>query len=116
VAPAPVTLSVTPAALSFGTVQRFALALKAVTLTNTGGTPVTLSRASVTPATGTSRTTFTAVSLCGSSLAPGKSCAVGVLMFADTVGTMSATLNIPNNASGAPQAVPLSVVVTPRTH
>jgi hypothetical protein len=36
-----------------------------------------------------------------------------VLLFAYNVGSISATLNIPNNATGSPQAVPLSVVVTP---
>jgi hypothetical protein len=114
VAPAPAALSIAPAALSFGTVQRFTLALKSVTLTNTGGTPISLSHASVTPGSGASRATFTAVSLCGSSLAPGKSCRVAVLLFADNVGSLSATLNLPNNAAGSPQAAPLSVMVTPR--
>jgi hypothetical protein len=89
--------------------------LKVITLTNSGSTPISLSRISVTPANGTDRVIFTAASLCGSTLAPGRSCLIGVLMFADQVGNLSALLNVPNSAVGSPQAVPLSVVVT-RTH
>jgi Putative Ig domain len=115
VSPAPASLTVAPIAVSFGSVTRFDLALKVITLTNSGSTPISLSRISVTPANGTDRVIFTAASLCGSTLAPGRSCLIGVLMFADQVGNLSALLNVPNSAVGSPQAVPLSVVVT-RTH
>jgi hypothetical protein len=37
-----------------------------------------------------------------------------VLLVAFNVGSISATLNIPNNATGSPQAVPVSVTVNPR--
>jgi hypothetical protein len=44
------------------------------------------------------------------SLAVGKSCAIIVVFFADDLGSLSATLNIPNNAVGNPQMVPLSAM------
>jgi hypothetical protein len=109
VSPAAPKLSVTPAALPFGTVHRYALGLKSVTLSNKGTSPITLSHISLT----NGDDDFAALSLCPSTLAAGKSCAVYVLLFAYNVGSISATLNIPNNATGSPQAVPLSVVVTP---
>jgi Putative Ig domain len=112
VAPAPASLTVSPGAVSFGTVSRYALELRGVTLTNNGSAAVSLSRVSVTPGSGASHLTFTPLSLCGSKLAAGKSCVIGVLLFADEVGTLSASLNIPNSASGSPQAVPLSVIVS----
>jgi hypothetical protein len=90
-------------------VHRYALGLKSVTLSNKGTSPITLSHISLT----NGDDDFAALSLCPSTLAAGKSCAVYVLLFAYNVGSISATLNIPNNATGSPQAVPLSVVVTP---
>lgn len=112
---AQVSLKVTPTSVSFGTVSRFSLQSRTVTLTNTGKAPVSLSRASVTP-TGTARGDFAALSLCGPSLAVGKSCPIFVILFAVDVGPVTAILNIPNNATGSPQAIPLSVVVTPLRH
>jgi hypothetical protein len=48
-----------------------------------------------------------------SSLAVGKSCAIIVVLFADIPGpSLSATLNIHNNATRSPQTVPLSATVT----
>jgi Putative Ig domain len=110
VAPVAPKLSVTPAALSFGTVKRYDLGLKAVTLTNKGTSPIALSHVSLTNGGGD----LAALSLCPSTLAAGKSCAVYVLLVAFNVGSISATLNIPNNATGSPQAVPVSVTVNPR--
>jgi hypothetical protein len=91
-------------------VQRYGLGLKAVTLTNKGTSPIALSHISLTNGGGD----FAALSLCPSTLAAGKSCDVFVLLVAFNVGSISATLNIPNNATGSPQAVPVSVVVNPR--
>jgi hypothetical protein len=109
-------LSATPTSLSFGTVPRFSLLFNAVTLKNAGTTAVSISRVSITPGAGTDRGDFTAISLCGHSLAPGSSCPIFVVLFASDIGSLSATLNIPNNAAGSPQTVPLSVTVTPLRH
>jgi hypothetical protein len=116
VKPAALNLSVAPAAVPFGTVKQFTLAYKTVTLTNSGTGSISLARASVTPGAGTAKADFTAISLCGSSLAPGRSCPILVVLFALNAGSLSATVNIPNNATGSPQSIPLSATVTPIKH
>ena len=116
VSPAAQLLTVTPSSISFGTVTRFSLLSKKVTLANTGKVPVLMSQISVTPGAGTSRGDFLAVSSCGRSLAPGNNCAIYVVLLALNLGPLSATLNIPNNAVGSPQAVPLSATVVPIRH
>lgn len=108
-------LAVSPTALAFGSVPRLSLRYKTVTLTNNGSTGVTLGKVSVTPALGTSIWTFTSLSGCRSTLAAGKSCSVLVVLAADNkLGPRAATLNVPNGASGSPQAVALSANVVPR--
>ena len=109
-------LSVTPSSVSFGTVKRFSLQYKTVTLKNTGTDPVSLSKVSVTPGAGTKSGDFLAINLCGSSLAAGRSCTIVVVLFAQDLGSLSATLGIPNNSAGSPQTVPLSVTVIPNRH
>jgi hypothetical protein len=112
VSPAASQLSVTPASISFGTVKHYSLEVKTVTLKNTGASAVSLASPSITPGAGSDRHTFSEVSLCGHSLAAGKSCPIYVVLFGDVVGAPSATLKIPNNAVGSPQTVPLSATVT----
>jgi Putative Ig domain len=116
VSPATQLLSVTPSSISFGTVTRFSVLYKKVTLTNTGMLPVSIAHASVTPGAGTGRGDFFAVNSCGPSLAPGNNCAIYAVLLALNLGSLSATLNIPNSAAGSPQAVPLSVTVIPIRH
>ena len=111
VSPASLQLKAFPSIVSFGTVGRFRLSYDTVTLMNTGTRPVSISKTSVTPAVGTDRADFKAISFCGSSLAPGRSCAIKVLLFAHNVGPQSATLNVRNDAVGSPQTIPLSVIV-----
>jgi hypothetical protein len=112
VSPAAPQLSVTPASVSFGTVERYRLEVKTVTLKNTGVSAVSLARPSITPGAGADRYTFSEISLCPRSLAAGKSCPIYVVLFGDVLGAPAATLKIPNNAAGSPQAVPLSATVT----
>ncbi len=111
VSPASLQLRAFPANISFGTVGRFRLSYDTVTLMNTGTHRVTISKTSVIPGAGTDRADFKAISFCGSSLAPGRSCAIKVLLFAHNLGPLSATLNVPNDAPGSPQTIPLSVTV-----
>jgi hypothetical protein len=103
-----------PANISFGKVGRFSVLHNTVTVMNTGTRRVSMSKVSVAAATGTHRGDFTAISLCGASLAPGRSCPIYVVVFAHDLGSLSAVLNIPTNANGSPQTVPLNVTVTPR--
>ncbi len=80
-------------------------------LTNAGtGTGVSLGRISLSSYSDD----FITFSLCRPTLAAGESCKIVVGMFAVHLGSLSATLNIPNDATGSPQTVPLSVTVNPR--
>ena len=116
VSPAALPLSVTPASVSFGTVERFDLQYKAVMLKNTGAAPVWLARPSITAAPGTDLHSFGEISLCPRRLIAGKSCPIYVVLFAGDIGSLSATLNIPNNAAGSAQTVPLSATVIRSDH
>jgi hypothetical protein len=116
VSPSLSQLSVSPASVSFGAVKRQSLQYKTVVLKNTGAVSVSLARSSITAGSGTNRYSFAELSLCGRSLAAGKSCPIYVILFAEDAGSLSATLNIPNNAAGSPQTVPLSATVTSGGH
>jgi probable HAF family extracellular repeat protein len=111
ITPAPLKLSVTPSSLSFDTVTRFSLRFKSVTVKNIGTKTVALSRVSVTPGTGTGHDDFTPINLCGRTLDVGRSCLIIVVMFADDLGSLSATLNISSDAVTGTQSVPLSARV-----
>ena len=76
-----------------------------ITLTNTGGASLSISGISFT---GTNAADFTNVTTCGSSLAAGGSCTIGVLFTPSIIGACAASLQITDNASGSPQAVSLS--------
>jgi probable HAF family extracellular repeat protein len=113
IGPPVLQLKVFPERYSFGTVARFRPRHNTFTIMNTGTRSVSIARPSITLGGGTNKGDFTATSLCGSFLAPGKSCRVDVVLFAHDVGPLSATLNLPNNAVGSPQAIPLEATVTP---
>jgi len=65
----------------------------------------------VTPGAGADPDDYRPISFCPSSLAPGKSCTIFVVLYADNLGTLSATLNVTDNATGSPQTVALSANV-----
>jgi hypothetical protein len=73
-----------------------------ITATNTGGATLTI--ASVT----TSTKDFGVLNACGSSLAAGSSCSIGVFFDPTGSGAVSGTLTIADNASGSSQTVPLN--------
>jgi hypothetical protein len=104
-------LSVSPKKVNFGKVPGNSVLSKTVHLKNTGTGTVSIGTVSVTPGARTDSTDFTSFSSCHSSLAVGKGCAITVVLFADNLGSLSATLNIPNNATGSPQTIPLSADV-----
>lgn len=104
-------LVVTPGSISFGPVPRFSVLEQTLTLTNAGtGTEVSLGRISLSSYSDD----FIPLSFCRPTLAAGESCNILVAMFAVHLGSLSATLNIPNDATGSPQTVPLIVTVNPR--
>jgi hypothetical protein len=101
-------LSVTPTSINFGTVNEFKVEVKNVTVKNIGSSTVSISKVSVTPGAGADADDFTAISFCPSSLAPGKSCEIFVVLYADNLGSLSATLHVTDNAAGSPQTVALT--------
>lgn len=93
---------VSPNALQFGdlTVQTQS-ATQSLTLTNTGGAPLTISDISASG-------DFSQTSTCGSSLASGLNCAIQISAKATSVGSRLGTLTITDNAPGSPHTVALS--------
>jgi hypothetical protein len=100
--------TLTPSSINFGSVPFFDLATAAVTLRNSGTGKLSISKMSLTLGPSTAWSDIFFFSLCGSSLAPGKSCTVYVFYFAKDPGTKSAVLNIEDNAPGSPQHVTIT--------
>jgi CSLREA domain-containing protein len=113
VSPVSARLHESPSSVAFGTVHRYHLLYRTVAVTNIGPIPAAIFSVSVVPAPGTPPHAFSAVNLCPSTLAPGKTCTVAVLLFASALGPQSANLVITSNALGSPQGIPLSATVVP---
>jgi centrosomal CEP192-like protein/HYDIN/CFA65/VesB family protein/galactose oxidase-like protein len=75
---------------------------QSVTITNNGNAPLSIT--SVT----TSTTDFGTLDACGSTVAAGSSCAIGVFFDPTASGTRPGTLTINDNAPGSPHTVALS--------
>jgi len=73
-----------------------------VTLTNTGAVPLTITSVSTSPAD------FGSLNACGSSVAAGSSCSIGVFFDPTTTATRTGTLTITDNATDSPQTVALT--------
>ena len=108
--------TVTPAGIDFGTVRRYALEIRAVTLKNTGTANLVIGGVSLTPGANTNRAEFLFLNLCRPTLAPGSSCPILVSFFANQLGSGSATLTITDNAAGGVQSVSLKGNVIPWGH
>ena len=100
-------LTVSPANLNFSTAYLNGSQTLPVTVTNEGPSPVTVSGVSITPGAGSSGA-FKAANQCTLALGMGQSCTIEVTFLAKTVGTLTGTLNITDNAPGSPQHVNLS--------
>ncbi len=97
--------TLTPASLAFGKViEDVTSAAKSVTLKNTGGGTLNISNI----ATSGDFALATSTKPCGSTLAVGKSCIIKVTFTPKQLGALSGNLTITDNASGSPQAVPLT--------
>jgi hypothetical protein len=95
-------LRITPASLDLGNQFVGVTGLpQTVTLNNTGNLPVTLQSVSTS-------SSFGALNACGSTIAPGDSCAIGVFFQPTTLGSQTGTLTITDDAPGSPQTIPLS--------
>lgn len=109
-----VTLS--PASLDFGNVPLYHLATGQVSLQNSGTSPLVISKMGLTLGPNTDRDDFLFLSLCGNTLAPGKSCTIYFLFYADNLGSHSATLNITDNAAGGQNSIALTGAVIKPVH
>ena len=75
---------------------------QSVTVTNNGTAPLTITNAATSPSD------FGALNACGSSVAPGASCAIGVFFDPTTAGARTGTLTLTDNGVGSPHTVTLS--------
>ena len=97
------SVSVTPSSIAFPAQYVGTSGLpQSVTVTNNGNAPLSIT--SVT----TSATDFGTLNACGSTVAAGSSCAIGVFFDPSASGARSGTLTINDNASGSPHTVALS--------
>ncbi len=100
-------LNLTPSNLSFGIVYLNSSHTLPVTVTNVGSTTVTISGVSITPGT-PNAAAYTAADHCTTPLKAGKSSVIDVTFKANAEGTLTATLNLMDNAVGMPQHVSLT--------
>jgi Protein of unknown function (DUF1573) len=106
------SVTLTPTNIDFGTSYLDGKKGKAtVTVKNTGTSTLNITQVSITPGPGTGPDDFTFHSYCMATLKPGKTCIIGVLFAPDDVGSLSATLNVSDNAPGSPQHVSLTATV-----
>jgi len=103
--PAPV-VSLSPTSLTFsqqntGTTS----AAQPVTLSNIGNASLSISSIAIG---GTNSGDFVQTNTCGSSVAAGANCTIGVTFTPSATGSRSASLSITDNASGSPQTVSLT--------
>jgi len=109
-------VTLTPASLNFGNVPLYHLATGEVNLQNSGTSPLAISKMWLTLGANTDKDDFLFLSLCGNTLAPGKSCTIYFLFYADNLGSRSATLNITSNAAGGQNSIALTGTVIKPVH
>lgn len=110
-AKAPVA-KINPTAIDFGTLYLGNIATRAVTITNTGNAPMTITDRRIATVSGGDSHEFISFNFCPRSLAPGKSCTMTVTFIAGPFyNPQTATLMISDNAAGSPQLVPLKATV-----
>jgi uncharacterized repeat protein (TIGR01451 family) len=104
------TLKITPPSVNFGNVYVGLLGIQFVTLTNTGGTPISINKVAISAAGGDASREFFAAGLCPPSLPVNRSCFVLVTFVParDQTGPQSTSLVITDSATGSPQSVPLA--------
>jgi hypothetical protein len=107
-------IAFSPQRLSFGSVTvGGAGAVKGVNVFNQGTTTVTITGVGIV-IVGANASDFQMVSnTCGSSIAPGAHCTVGVRFRPTTAGAKTAALNVNDDGGASPQIVPLSGTGTP---
>jgi hypothetical protein len=100
------SLTLSPSSLAFpATPVGSASEGQAITLKNSATTPIGIDSVGLS---GADPGDFVAVNGCGATLAPGASCSVFVAFAPSAAGSRKATLSVIDDASGSPQAVPLT--------
>ena len=103
--------TLTPSTLNFGNVYLGMPLERIVTLSNTGGTAMTVSNIKIS-GPGNDLAGFIEVSSCPKTLSAGRSCQIAVTCLATKDNySPTATLAVTDNAPGSPQSVPLSATV-----
>lgn len=106
------TLTVAPSSIDFGTLYLGDIAIRDVTLTNTGTTPITVTDPLLSIVQGGNSSEFVQLNLCPKSLAAGSHCTITIAFVAGPFYTpQTATLSIADNAPGNPQTVMLTATV-----
>ncbi|HEV2176432.1 MAG TPA: FG-GAP-like repeat-containing protein [Terriglobia bacterium] len=100
------SVTLKPTSLTFATqVLNTSSVAKSVTLTNTGTVALTITSLTFS---GANPTSFTETNTCGTSVAAGASCSISVKFRPTAINTLTATLNVNDNAAGSPQTVSLT--------
>ncbi len=112
--PLPATLTISPSSLSFPNQKNNTSSTQTVTLTNNGGSAITISSIKI-PGSNTEQDSagdpddFSFTKTCGSSLAAGAHCYIYVTFSADNDNLAPyASLVITDSATGSPQSVPIT--------
>ncbi len=99
-------VSLSPSTLTFASQSvGSSSAAQTITLTNTGGSALTISSLALT---GTNSGDFSQTNTCGTSVAAAAKCTIAVLFKPVAIGTRTAAVTITDNATGSPQSVALS--------
>jgi hypothetical protein len=102
----PPAVSLSPTSIDFGTqIVGTESLYQPVTLTNTGGGPLTINSIALT---GTNPAQFVSLVNCPGNLAAGTSCTISVRFYPQVVGSAAAKLTITDNASSSPQSITLT--------
>ena len=108
--PAP-KVAISPSSLNFSSENQSTTSpMQSVTLTNSGNAALSVMAISVG---GTNSSDFQQTNTCGSSVAAGGSCSIGITFTPAATGSRSATLSIRDNATGSPQLVNLAGTAVP---
>lgn len=107
VAAAP-TVTLTPATMTFAsTTEGTTSAAQVATLKNTGTVALSIASGGITIA-GTDASSYIKTTTCGTTLAAGATCTISVSFKPAATGTLTATLEVADNATGSPQKVALT--------
>ncbi len=104
-------VTLTPTNVAFGQVYLHASRMQSVTVKNIGDAPLDITDVSLTLGAGTNLGDFSFNNHCPSALRAGTSCEIEIMLSANDSGTLTATLNITDNAAGSPQEVSISASV-----